>query len=213
MLLAALLAAQLTAAVPPVVPSLVRTVVAAEAAGSAGKGVALADREPQRRKSFNLLIGVLELGVAAVAAYVGVGAGILVNVGLGAMSWPPDRNDVLLLAALPAGLAAVAGWVVGLLDLGQRSFLGSALWAVLGAVVGELGGLGLGYLLGRSLAPADFAGAASIAVLVAPVFAAFGAVLFMELLKPGELVASASLLPVRDGRGLVSLAPAVALRF
>ena len=177
----------------------------------AAQAPAAAPRE-SHEKSFNPLIGLLEFTVGTVAAYAGVLVGVLVNIGRGGLSWPPDTTDVLLLGALPAALAAGGSWLVGLLDAGQRSVPMSLVHALLGAVTGQVVGLGAGYLLGRAAAgPNDLSGAMSISVFVAPAFAALGSVVFMELFKPGAVTVSASVAPVRDGRGLAGFAPAVAL--
>jgi hypothetical protein len=166
----------------------------------------------ERHKSFNPLIGLLELTVGAAAAYVGVLVGVLYNIGQGGAQWPPDAGDILLLGALPAVMAAGGSWLIGLMDSSQRSVLGSLLHALLGAAVGQAAGLGVGYLIGRAAAgPDDLSGAMSIAVFIAPAFAALGSTLFMELFKPGEVTVSGSLAPVRDGNGAVSLAPAVSV--
>jgi hypothetical protein len=196
---------------------------ATDAAGSVDAGpptVAGAPRSAsltppeERRRSFNPLIGALEFGVGAVAGYAGVLVGVLVNLGQGGLQWPPDADDVVLLGALPVVLAAGSSWLIGLLDVSQRSVLGSLLHALLGAVVGQLAGLGAGYLIGRAVAgPNDMSGAMAIAVFIAPAFAALGSVLFMELFKPGEVRVSASLSPLRDAGGFSGLAPAVALRW
>lgn len=193
-------------ALPPALPA--TTLAQAPAAATAP-----AVRE-ERHKSFNPLIGVLELTVGLVAGYAGVLVGVLYNIGQGGLSWPPDAADVLLLGALPAALAAGGSWLVGLLDASQRSVLGSLLHAVLGAAVGQAAGLGAGFLIGRSAAGAgDLSGALSISVFVAPAFAAVGSVVFMELFKPGSVSVSASVAPLRDAGGLTGLAPAVALRW
>lgn len=185
--------------------------VPAQAAAPAPAAPAPAPKET-RHKSFNPLIGLLEFTVGAVAAYAGVLVGVLANIGQGGLSWPPDSTDVVLLGVLPAALAAGGSWLVGLLDASQRSLPMSFLHALLGGVVGQAAGLGAGYLVGRAAAgPTDQSGAMAIAVFVAPAFAALGSTLFMELFKPGEVTVSASVLPVRDGRGLAGFAPAVAL--
>jgi len=168
-----------------------------------------ASRE-EHHKSFNPLIGVLELTIGAAAGYLGVLVGVLYNVGQGGASWPPDAGDILLLGALPAVMAATGSWLIGLLDVGQRSVLGSLLHALLGATVGQAAGLGVGYLVGRGVAgPDDVSGQLSVAVFIAPAFAALGSTLFMELFKPGAVSVSASVAPVRSGSGAVSLAPAL----
>ncbi len=212
-LFATLLASHLLAAAPDVQPVVLATAPAAAAPAAEERGASLANREPPRTKSFNLLIGGLELLGALIGGYAGVVAGVAINFPLGGVNIPPDGNDLLLVAALPAILAASCGWVLGLLDFSQRTLVGSLLSAALGAVVGEIAGLGIGYLIGRGLAPGDLGGSASIAVLIAPAFSALGAVFFMEWLKPGAVAATASVMPVRDGRGLVGFVPAVAVRF
>ncbi|MCC6337080.1 MAG: hypothetical protein IT380_24190 [Myxococcales bacterium] len=180
------------------------------AAAAPARSASLTPQE-ERHKSFNPLIGLLEFTVGTVAAYAGVLVGVLYNIGQGGLQWPPDAGDILLLGALPAVMAAGASWLIGLMDASQRSVPGSLLHALLGAAVGQLAGLGVGYLIGRAVAgPADLSGAMAISVFVAPAFAALGAVLFMELFKPGELKVSASVSPLRDAGGLSGLAPAVA---
>ncbi|MEW5739916.1 MAG: hypothetical protein AB1938_13370 [Myxococcota bacterium] len=182
-------------------------------AAGAPRSASLAPRE-ERHKSFNPLIGTLEFVVGAAAGYVGVLAGVLYNIGQGGLQWPPDAGDILLLGVLPAVMAAGGSWLIGLMDSSQRSVLGSLLHALLGGLVGQAAGLGVGYLIGRAVAgPDDLSGAMAISVFIAPAFAALGAVLFMELFKPGELRVSASLAPLRDAGGVSGLAPAVALRW
>lgn len=163
-------------------------------------------------KSFNPLVGLLEFAVGTAAGYAGVLVGVLVNIGRGGLSWPPDAADVLLLGALPAALAAGGSWLPGLLDARQRSVPMSLVHALLGAVTGQAVGLAAGYLVGRSVAgPNDLSGALSVSVFVAPAFAALGSVVFMELFKSGAVAVSASAAPVRDGRGLHGFVPSVAL--
>ena len=150
--------------------------------------------------------------MGAAAGYLGVLVGVLYNIGQGGLQWPPDAGDILLLGALPAVMAAGGSWLIGLLDSSQRSVLGSLMHALLGATVGQAAGLGVGYLIGRAAAgPDDLSGAMSIAVFIAPAFAALGSTLFMELFKPGAVSVSASIAPVRGGNGAVSLAPAVSV--
>lgn len=164
--------------------------------------------------SFNPLIGLLEFGVGAVAGYGATLVGVLLNIRHGGLSWPPDDADIMLLGVAPAITAAAGSWLIGLLDLSQRSVVWSALHAVIGGVVGQAAGLGLGYLVGRRLiGTGDANGAMAIAVFAAPAVAALGSTLFMELFKSGPSSASASVLPLRDARGLSGFAPAVAVTF
>jgi hypothetical protein len=120
----------------------------------------------------------------------------------------------LLLMVTPAIGAAIFAWVVGLLDFSQRTFVGSAIWALLGAAVGEAAGLGVGYLLGRSMFPTDPGAQGLTFVACGPAVAALGAVVFMELFKPGEEIpAHGSISVSRDATGRTVLGPAVVGRF
>jgi len=102
---------------------------------------------------------------------------------------------------LPAATAAAFTWVVGLLDWSQRGFFSSALWAVLGAGAGEVLGVGAGILLGRAMYPTDAGNRGLLMVFVAPALAVLGAVLFMELFKPGEEVEAYASISVAQGQG------------
>lgn len=168
---------------------------------------------PTHRKSVSFLLAGGELLFGALLGYGGLGLGILANIRGGGLSLPPDVTDVMLLAVLPGALAAGGAWLVGLFDLGQRNFFTNLLFAIAGGALGELVGLGAGVLLGRSIYPGDPSAAGLVSVAVAPAFAAFGAMLFMELFKPGEEVGGASLQLVPDGRGGIAAGPAWVGRF
>jgi hypothetical protein len=177
-----------------------------------------------RRKSTSLLLAGASLGAAAVGGYLALAVGVAANFRNQGLSSPPDADDILLLMVLPATVAAAVAWTVGLLDLAQRGLVSSALWSVLGAAAGELLGLGIGSLVGRSLYPSDPSASAIVTLFLAPAFAALGAVILMELLKPGEEVASgrrpgegargwASLSVSRTRGGGLAVGPALGLSF
>ncbi|MBX7097963.1 MAG: hypothetical protein K1X89_09635 [Myxococcaceae bacterium] len=164
---------------------------------------------PQPRKSVSFLLAGGEFVVGAATGYLGLLLGILGNFRSGGLTIPPDVTDILLLAALPAGLATAGAWLIGLFDLSQRGFFSNLFFAVLGGALGELVGVGAGVLVGRSAAPSDSSLAGIIAVSMGPAFAALGAMFFMELFKPGELPAHASVLFVPDGRGGLAAGPSL----
>lgn len=163
----------------------------------------------QPRKSVSFLLASGEFVVGAATGYLGLLLGILGNIRAGGLTIPPDVTDILLLAALPAGLATAGAWLIGLFDLSQRGFFSNLFFAVLGGALGELVGVGAGVLVGRSAAPSDSSLAGIIAVSMGPAFAALGAMFFMELFKPGELPAHASVLFVPDGRGGLAAGPSL----
>ncbi len=167
----------------------------------------------QVKKHTNILIAAGSFVVGTALAYGGLALGILGNIRAGGLSNPPDVTDAMLLAVLPAGCAAAGAWLIGLFDWGQRGVVSSALWSVLGALVGEAAGLGVGILIGRSAAPNDVGLSGIITISVAPGFAALGSVVLMELLKSGEVVPdgapSASLMGVRDSSGQMVFGPSL----
>jgi hypothetical protein len=164
-----------------------------------------ADPEPQ--KSTNLLLAGGELVLGLVGGYVFLLGGIAANIGNGGVSLPPDLNDIILVGLVPALGAAGFAWLIGLLDLSQRSLLGSLVLSGLGGAVGELVGLVIGVLVGQSLYPADQAAAALLAIFLAPAVAAVGAMLSMELFKGGDKsggFATLTITRTRDGRGIAA---------
>lgn len=178
------------------------------------RGASLAAGPSTYRKSTNLLVAGLGLVGGAVGGYLGLVGGVALNFSKGGLSDPIDSDDALLLMVTPAIGAAVFAWVVGLLDFSQRTFVGSAIWALLGAAVGEAAGLGVGYLLGRSMFPTDPGAQGLTFVACGPALAALGAVVFMELFKPGEEIpAYGSISVSRDVTGRTVLGPAVVGRF
>jgi hypothetical protein len=228
MLLPLLAAAALLAADPPAgddsratvehlddsapAPAAEPATVAPSASDNPQRAAALTPREPTRRKSTSLIIGGLELAAGALAGYVGLAVGVALNVPHGGLSFPPDALDVVYLGVVPLVACAAFSWFAGLLDFSQRSIIGSALWALIGAGAGELVGLGVGALVGRAMYPSDDGAAGIVALFIAPAVAAFGAVLFMELFKPGEEVyATLDVGRARDGS--LALGPALLMRF
>ncbi len=179
------------------------------------RGASLSGQETKKHTNILIAAGSFVLGTAL--AYGGLALGILGNIRGGGLSNPPDAADAMLLAVLPAGCAAAGAWLIGLFDWNQRGVLTSALWSVLGALVGEAAGLGVGLLIGRSAAPNDVGLSGIITISVAPGFAALGSVVLMELLKSGEVVdrdaPSASLMGVRDSSGAVVFGPSLVGRF
>jgi hypothetical protein len=163
-------------------------------------------------KSVSLFLVSGELLVGAVGGYLALVGGIAVNLPRGGVSLPPDTADILLIGALPAAVAAGAAWLVGLIDLRQRSLIGSLLSALVGGAVGEAAGLGLGYLYGSGLYPNDAAAAVLVAMFIAPALAAIGATAAMELFKPGEQLSPTVSLS-RDRQGHLAAGPAIAVRF
>ncbi len=161
--------------------------------------------------SINPLLFVGEVAIGTVAGYLGFTAGVLLNLPLGGFSSPIDAHDVLYLFALPLAAAGSASWLVGLFDLGQRSFLGSMLHSLIGAVIGEGVAIGVGFLL-AFLFPAVGLPALFWAAAAAPGCVALGSTLAMELLKSGGGQASPSAL-WREERGVPSVSPMAALAF
>jgi hypothetical protein len=186
--------------------------VAPSAADHEGRAAQLTPREPTRRKSHSLIIGGLQLAAGALAGYVGLAVGIALNVPHGGLSFPPDGLDVLYLGVVPAVACAAFAWFAGLLDFSQRSIIGSALWSLLGAAAGEVVGLGVGSLVGHGFYPNDQGAAGLVAVAFGPAVAAFGALLLMEIFKPGEEV-YASLDVQRTRDGALAMGPALFMRF
>ncbi|MFZ5471520.1 MAG: hypothetical protein ACOZIN_19010 [Myxococcota bacterium] len=170
-------------------------------------------RVSETRKSTSFLIAGGELGLGLAGGYIGLLAGIALNLPRGGVSLPPDTNDVLLIGLLPALAAAGPAWAFGLFDLSQRGFVTSLLLSAAGAAVGELAGLGVGLLLGRSLTPDDEAAAVLLAMFAAPAFAALGAMLSMELFKGGETVATPTVALVRTSGGSWVLQPSLRVAF
>lgn len=179
------------------------------------RGPSLVAGAATRRKSTSFLIATLSIGVGALTSYLALVGGIAVNFSKGGLSDPIDTDDILLLMVLPASVGAAFTWLVGLLDWSQRGVFSSALWAVLGAGVGELLGLGAGTLLGRALYPGDTGARGLVMVFLAPAVAVLGAVIFMELFKPGEEVegAYASISVARTWNGGLAFGPAFGFRF
>lgn len=169
-------------------------------------------QEPTRRKSTSFILVGIDLAAGLVAGYLGLVVGIAVNVPRGGLSNPPDAYDVLYLGVVPLVACAALSWLAGLFDISQRSVLGSAIWAALGALAGELVGVGAGILVGNAMFPDDQGGAGLVAVAFGPAFAALGAVLFMELFKPGEEV-YATINTVRTHDGSLAMGPAFLMRF
>lgn len=168
--------------------------------------------ETGSHKSVSLFLVSGELLAGVVGGYLALVGGIAVNLPRGGVSLPPDTADLLLIGALPAMVAAGGAWLVGLIDLRQRSLLGSLLSALVGGALGEAAGLGLGYLYGRSLYPDDAAAAVLVAMFIAPALAAIGATAAMELFKPGEQLSPTVFLS-RDPQGRLAAGPAIAVRF
>lgn len=178
------------------------------------RGASLSAGPTTQRKSTGFLIAGGGIVLGAVGGYLGLVAGVLVNFSKGGLSDPIDVDDALLLMVIPATAAAAFSWVIGLFDLSQRTFVGSAIWAILGAAVGEGVGLGAGYLLGRAMFPNDAGTRGLVLIAMGPALAAIGAVLFMELFKPGEEVGPAATLSVtRDATGALAFGPALVGRF
>ncbi len=196
----------------PPAPADAPAVMAPTAADNPQRAASLTPREPTRRKSTSLIIAGLQLAAGALAGYVGLAVGIALNIPHGGLSFPPDALDVVYLGVVPALACAAFAWFAGLLDFSQRSVVGSALWAVLGAAAGEVVGLGIGAGVGRGIYPSDEGAAGLVAVFLAPAVAALGAVLFMEIFKPGEEV-YASLNLGRAHDGSLAMGPAVLMRF
>ncbi len=201
-LTAALLGADETTAPPSAEPA------------PAAKDVSLANTRTDMKKSPALLVDLGALVIGTLVTYVVTVGGIAANFGLGGAGLPPDKNDILLLGVMPMVTAAATTWLIGLFDLGQRSLIGSAISSLAGALVGELAGLGVGYAIGQKAAPNDLNGAISVTVLVAPVFAVFGSILFTEIFKPGESTnVSATVVPQKMSDGRWALAPGVGVTF
>lgn len=169
-------------------------------------------QEPTRHKSTSFILAGIDLAAGLVAGYLGLVVGIALNVPRGGLSNPPDAYDVLYLGVVPVVACAALSWLAGLFDLSQRSVLGSAIWAALGALAGELIGVGAGLLVGNAMFPDDQGAAGLVAVSFGPAFAALGAVLFMEIFKPGEEV-YATLNAVRAHDGSLAMGPAFLMRF
>lgn len=194
----------------PVEPEPAPAPVVAPATAAPERGVSLAAGPSTYRKSTNPLIAGLGVVAGALGGYLGLVGGVAINFSKGGLSDPLDSDDALLLMVTPAVGAAAFAWIVGLLDFSQRTFVGSAIWALLGAAIGEGAGLGLGYLLGRSMFPTDPGAQGLTFVAVGPAVAALGAVVFMELFKPGEEIpAHASISLTRDVTGRTVLGPAI----
>ena len=164
------------------------------------------------KKSVNVLVALGELAIGSLAGYLALVVGIALNLPHGGVSAPADANDILYLGVFPTVATAALSWLVGLFDWGQRSVLGSAIWAVLGAAAGELAGLGLGDLLGHALYPNDHGASAIVTIFFAPAVSAIGAMIFMEAFKPGQDV-YASINLTRTRSGALALGPAFGLRF
>jgi hypothetical protein len=169
-------------------------------------------REPTRRKSTSFILAGIDFAAGAVAGYLGLVVGIALNVPHGGLSSPPDSNDILLLGVIPVVACAAIAWLAGLFDFSQRSIIGSALWSVLGSLAGELVGVGAGLLVGNAMFPDDQASAYLVALAFGPAVAALGAVIFMEIFKPGEEV-YATIDAVRTRNGSLALGPAFLMRF
>ncbi|GEM_PF-3083848 len=168
-----------------------------------------------RKKSVSIIASGLGIIAGSITSYLALAGGVAVNFSKGGLSDPFDSDDILLLMVLPAATAAVTTWFIGLLDWSQRGVFSSLLWAVLGAGAGELIGLGAGTLIGRAMYPTDLGARGIVTVFIAPAVAVLGAVIFMELFKPGEEVegAYASLSVARTQNGGLAFGPAVGFRF
>ncbi len=187
-------------------------VVGPSSAANDERAASLVPREPTRRKSVGLISAGAELISGALGGYLALVVGIAANVPRGGLSSPPDGYDVLYLGVLPAVGCAALAWLAGLLDFPQRTLFGSAIWSLLGSAVGEAVGVGAGALLGRAMYPHDSGAAGVVAVFCGPAGAVLGALLFMELFKPGEEV-YATLELDRARNGSLAMGPAVLLRF
>lgn len=199
-------AQQAEEAPPPVAPAPVPAKPAPE------RGVSLAAGPTEFRKSTNPLIATLAIGGGLLGGYLGLLGGVLINFSKGGLSDPIDSDDALLLMVVPGVGAAAFAWIVGLLDLSQRTIAGSAVWGLLGAAIGEGAGLGIGYAIGKAKFSSDPGVQGLIFVGVAPAFAALGAVIFMELFKPGEEIGP-SISVARSANGTLVYGPAIAGRF
>lgn len=179
------------------------------------RGARLAAGPTSRRKSTRFLIATASIGAGALTSYLALVLGVALNFSKGGLSDPVDTNDILLLMVLPATVAAGFTWFVGLLDWSQRGVFSSALWAVLGAGAGELLGLGAGTLIGRAMYPNDLGARGIVTIFLAPAFAVLGAVIFMELFKPGEEVegAYATISVARAQSGGLVFGPAFGMKF
>ncbi len=174
----------------------------------------------ERRSSSNFFLVAAELIIGTGVGVLMVPLGVALNIRSGGLSQPPDFTDIFLLGALPALVVAASNYVIGLLDFSQRNLILSALWATLGALIGEAAGFAAGALIGNAVLPdtltdsSKYALALIIGAFSGPLFAAVGAVIFSELLKPGEEVSvTPSVSGIRRPDGSMAFGPAIVGRF